>query len=604
MKNFARRVAKGLYRRVPLTVRVSFERIISPVTRKLFLAGLSWAPPPTIGWRPISIVIPSYNDIELLRPLLRSIEKTVENRNYEVIISDDFCQLENSKLLKGLESTHVRVVTGENRTGFAGAVNRGLMHAKWDVVLLNSDMKALPGWLDWLEYCAYEIDPQVGMVSPHLIYPTGRIQYGGTYQNRVAAPQWFSHLFQGKPANFKPAQERRYIRANCGAAIYVKKQTLDAIGYLDDQFWLGFEDVDWSYKAWAAGFRCMIEPSSRLIHLESATRGFSQGPREYGSMRRFWSKWKAAPTLSSKKTRLVIVHSQPGDLAMTLLAETIATTLEKQLGMEVSIHVIPSGVVIDEKLVSQFKSTPYRLLALDKGSLASVWLACIGRTTPIAFFDDFGLAQINPANSNDIALLPPEFDYAVTNKANHSILAAQIPWEISILSHPVSAPKLELHARQLTEILVVEADEGFADNLRDALQMELVVNEISMSSFLRQLRKCDAGQLAGKVVIFGCQLNSSTFALSAMSQGAIIFHQKSEHVALDLLDGYNSFIYTPNHLPKIVAQISYLVESENALSELVRNGASTSHKHGNTFAQKLDWLLGNPMRVQLPEVNE
>jgi len=243
--------------------------------------------------RPVSIVIPSYNDLPLLHAALRSIEDTCAHVDYEVIIVDDFIDPGVSAALKELESETVRVVLKDERRGFAGTVNVGMQLARHDIVLLNSDIVALPGWLEALQYSAYEIDPRIGMVSPKLIYPTGRIQYAGTYYARLLAPQWFGHLHVGAPAMKPTANVPGYNRSISGACVYITREAYDRVGLLDDEYWLGFEDVDLGLRAWERGVRCYYQPAAMLIHHESASRGYSQGPRELASMRKFWRRWQS-----------------------------------------------------------------------------------------------------------------------------------------------------------------------------------------------------------------------------------------------------------------------------------------------------------------------
>ena len=164
--------------------------------------------------------------------------------------------------------------------------------ARHDILLLNSDIVAKPGWLEALQYAAYGIDPKIGMVSPKLVYPDGRIQYGGTYWAKTLAPQWFGHLFVGHSASRPVPNVPAYNRSISGACVYVTRSSYERLGGLDEGYWLGFEDVDWGLTAWKNGIRCYYQPAAMLVHHESATRGKVQGTRELESLRRFWSRWR------------------------------------------------------------------------------------------------------------------------------------------------------------------------------------------------------------------------------------------------------------------------------------------------------------------------
>ncbi len=78
--------------------------------------------------------------------------------------------------------------------------------------MLNSDVEALPSWLECLQYGAYGHEGGVGIVGAQLLYPDGRIQFGGTVRNRDA-PQWFDHRYRFKPpAGARPTRRARRSR--------------------------------------------------------------------------------------------------------------------------------------------------------------------------------------------------------------------------------------------------------------------------------------------------------------------------------------------------------------------------------------------------------
>ncbi|HEY2536300.1 MAG TPA: glycosyltransferase, partial [Solirubrobacteraceae bacterium] len=148
---------------------------------------------------PVDIVIPSYRDAAHVRKLVRSIRRTTARGMARVIVSDDASGPEHLAELRAIDGID-ELVEAERNGGFAANVNRGLRATRpeRDVVVLNSDVQALPGWLQGLQYAAYR-DEDVGIVGAQLLYPDGRIQFGGTVRNRDA-PEWFDHRYRFKPA--------------------------------------------------------------------------------------------------------------------------------------------------------------------------------------------------------------------------------------------------------------------------------------------------------------------------------------------------------------------------------------------------------------------
>lgn len=248
--------------------------------------------------RKVSIVIPSYNDWEVLKEAVDSIHRTCLHKDkYEVIVVDDYCQPSSRKQLKALEDMpNTRVIYRKQNGGFAKAVNTGLkaVPKQNDAILFNSDIVAHDGWLEALQYGGYVFgEPsKVGMVSPKLLYPDGRIQSGGSFRN-TDAPEWFDHYFRFQAADYGPANVPAYVQSGTGALLYIKRKFLDKVGILDEKFPFAYEDVDWALRGWEAGFATLYFPASTLTHMESATRKKNPtiNERQKGSIVYFWKKW-------------------------------------------------------------------------------------------------------------------------------------------------------------------------------------------------------------------------------------------------------------------------------------------------------------------------
>ena len=244
--------------------------------------------------KPVTIIIPSYNDLEHLVPCLKSIADTTDPELVKVLVVDDYCQEANSKQLKKLQNDQVAVLFRDQNGGFAKAVNSGLKAAnpKHDVILLNSDTEAHEGWLAALQYGAYEFGVDTGIVGPKLLYPDGRIQSAGGHRN-TDDPRWFDHYYRFQESNYGPANIPQYCVYTTGACMYIKREFLNYIGVLDDNYEFAFEDVDICLRGWDAGFRTLYFPSAVLTHKEGVTRGKNVeiGKKEKQSIDYFWNKW-------------------------------------------------------------------------------------------------------------------------------------------------------------------------------------------------------------------------------------------------------------------------------------------------------------------------
>ncbi len=297
----------GLRRRIYLTYHylgwrtllyrvLTFPLRFTPLKRRLRLRSSTSedAYRRAVAWyreagTPVDIVIPSYRDAELVAKLVQSIHATVPEGLARIIVADDASGPEALAALHAIAG--IEVIEGSENAGFAANVNRGLRATspERDVVLLNSDMEARPGWLACLQYAARE-ERDIGIVGARLLYPDGRIQFAGTVRN-LGAPEWFDHRYRFKPGDWGPAGLANSTLAVTGACMYVKREVLDEVGLLDERYPMAYEDVDWCLRTWVAGYRVMYFPAASLYHHESVTRGKDVGEREAESQRVFWERW-------------------------------------------------------------------------------------------------------------------------------------------------------------------------------------------------------------------------------------------------------------------------------------------------------------------------
>jgi GT2 family glycosyltransferase/glycosyltransferase involved in cell wall biosynthesis len=297
----------GLRRRIYLTYRylgwrtllfrvLTFPLRFTPLKRRLrlrssvadnaYLRALAWY---REHGAPVDVVIPSFRDADRVRTLVASIRKTVPRGMARIIVADDASGADGLAALR--EIVGIEVIAGERNAGFAANINRalGASDPARDVVVLNSDTEARPGWLACLQYAASQED-DVAVVGARLIYPDGGIQFAGTARN-LGAPEWFDHRYRFKPEGWGPAGIPGAVLAVTGACMYIRRQALDRVGPFDERYPMAYEDVDWCLRAWQAGLRSLYFPAASLYHHESVTRGTDVGERERESQRIFWEQW-------------------------------------------------------------------------------------------------------------------------------------------------------------------------------------------------------------------------------------------------------------------------------------------------------------------------
>lgn len=156
----------------------------------------------------------------------------------------------------------------EENTGFSSTVNIGLARALnegRDAVLVNADIEFKEyGWLEKMD------ESDADIVGGLLLYPNYLIQHAGIYFSKITRN--FSHRFSGCPPTLPAAQHEEYCPVT-GALQFIRHSVLQDVGVYDEDFKLGFEDVDYMIRAIAAGHRSLYNPEVKAVHHESLFRG-------------------------------------------------------------------------------------------------------------------------------------------------------------------------------------------------------------------------------------------------------------------------------------------------------------------------------------------
>lgn len=147
-----------------------------------------------------------------------------------------------------------------NNPGLQYAVDRGYEYA----LLLNNDTVLGEGALAALRACA-DARPEVGLMGVSLRdmdAPHGIQAYGGGW---ITPPGVARHV-----ARLADLRRLTYVT---GAAMLIRREVIRDIGGLDERFFMYWEDVDYSYRAVAAGWSLGVCPECVVYHRESASAG-------------------------------------------------------------------------------------------------------------------------------------------------------------------------------------------------------------------------------------------------------------------------------------------------------------------------------------------
>jgi len=236
----------------------------------------------------VSIICPTWNKLEFLKPMMESIERNTK-WPFELIVvdnaSDDGTQ--EYVLNSGLKMDG-QYIRNEDNKGFAIPNNQGAKVAKGNFIcLLNNDTIVTKGWLTAMMKVFSE-EKAVGMVGARLIHPgSGTIQHAGIFEH--ASSKLPDHIYFKKPMNYAPAMIRKQYFAVTGACAITPKSLFNELGGFDERYWCGWEDMDYCQKVRAKGHRIYYEPKSLAYHYESRTEG--RYSAEGSNFSLYMSKW-------------------------------------------------------------------------------------------------------------------------------------------------------------------------------------------------------------------------------------------------------------------------------------------------------------------------
>ena len=241
----------------------------------------------------ISVVIPTHDDWRMTRGSVLTVlaSEVPAGMSLECIVLDNGSDAVTAQMLDSLEARHdgVRVVHAPTNFGYAVGNNLAVGEVRGDtVVFLNNDTKVDPGWLRPL--VTQLADPDVQAVQSLLLYPSGTIQSAGVvFPDCGGVPYAF---LAGFPVEDAAGLERESFSALTGASLAMRFQDVVALRGFDPLFRNGMEDVDLCLRlARLRPGRCVVEPASRVTHLESRTAG--RFDKVVMNRRLFLDRWDA-----------------------------------------------------------------------------------------------------------------------------------------------------------------------------------------------------------------------------------------------------------------------------------------------------------------------
>lgn len=221
----------------------------------------------------VSIIIPTRDKLDLLRPCVESVLNKTAYPNFEVVIVDnnstDSATLSYLTQLPAVDS-RVRVLSYPGQYNFSAINNAAAREARGEyLLLLNNDTVVVqPQWLDRM--MMYGQRPDVGIVGPRLVFPNGNVQHAGIIAG-MGLYGVSEHVNIGLPMKSPGYMGRSQMSQNMSlvtaACMLVRANLYRELGGFDDgDFKVLFNDVDFCLKAKRRGLKIVWTPYATLVH--------------------------------------------------------------------------------------------------------------------------------------------------------------------------------------------------------------------------------------------------------------------------------------------------------------------------------------------------
>lgn len=214
-----------------------------------------------------SIIIPVWNGRAYLRDCLDAL--LAQNYTDFEIIAVDNASSDDSADFVAEKYPQVRLIRNGRNLGFAGGCNVGLRAAQGDVlVLLNQDTIVQPGWLKALVGALD--DPGVGVAGCKILYPDGEtVQHAGGW---IEWPLGLAYHYGKGENDTGQWNNSRTVEYVTGAAMAFRRDVLERVGPLDEDFWPGyFEDTDFCFRVREAGYEVWYTSNAVVLHRETTS---------------------------------------------------------------------------------------------------------------------------------------------------------------------------------------------------------------------------------------------------------------------------------------------------------------------------------------------
>jgi GT2 family glycosyltransferase len=228
----------------------------------------------------LSIIIVNYNTYTLTKQTIDSIIKEEHPFQYEILLVDNASSdgsIENlQEIFNSIVSEGIlQIFINKTNLGFAKANNIGMRIAKGKyILLLNSDTVVKE---DCLAKCLSQIEKNtnIGALGCKVVLPDGKLDHACKrgFPTPKASLYYLFKLYKKDPIKYGQydalyLNENEVGEVDCltGAFMLMRKDVLNNVGLLDEDFFMYGEDIDLCYRIKKGGYKILYYPKAQIIH--------------------------------------------------------------------------------------------------------------------------------------------------------------------------------------------------------------------------------------------------------------------------------------------------------------------------------------------------
>jgi GT2 family glycosyltransferase len=229
----------------------------------------------------LSVIIVSFDCRELVEACLHSIEAQADELQLEVVVVDNASADGTAAMVRD-RFPWVQLVASRENLGFARANNLAIERASGASLLLLNPDTVVPRGALVAAVSALEQRSDVGMLGCKLVRPDGSLDHACKrgFPTPLSSLYYFSGLTRLRPRSPRfahytsghvDADEAALVDAVNGAFMLVRREALEAVGPMDEDYWLYMEDLDWCYRFWRAGWPVFYWPGTEVVHVKAGS---------------------------------------------------------------------------------------------------------------------------------------------------------------------------------------------------------------------------------------------------------------------------------------------------------------------------------------------